>query len=143
MPAAVHVDGTARPQFVRREWTPRYYDVIEAFRDRTGTPAVTSFKLAGEPIVCSLEDALSTFLRRELDVHHVLERTDRDRGTGSRSSAPGRWTRSAKTRGSRLTRARDGRCPIVTCSYFIGDWTGCTLRSCRPGSTRGSYCHLS
>jgi predicted NodU family carbamoyl transferase len=82
MPATVHVDGTARPQFVRREWTPRYYDVIEAFRDRTGTPAVlnTSFNLAGEPIVCSPQDALSTFLRSELDVlvldDHVLERTE-------------------------------------------------------------------
>jgi carbamoyltransferase len=82
MPATVHVDGTARPQFVRREWTPRYYDVIEAFRDRTGTPAVlnTSFNLAGEPIVCSPEDALSTFLRSELDVlvldDHVLERPE-------------------------------------------------------------------
>jgi predicted NodU family carbamoyl transferase len=84
MPATVHVDGTARPQYVRREWTPRYYDVIEAFRDRTGTPAVlnTSFNLAGEPIVSSPEDALSTFMRSELDVlvldDHVLERTDRE-----------------------------------------------------------------
>jgi predicted NodU family carbamoyl transferase len=82
MPATVHVDGTARPQYVRREWTPRYYDVIEAFRDRTGTPAVlnTSFNLAGEPIVSSPEDAVSTFMRSELDVlvldDYVLERTD-------------------------------------------------------------------
>lgn len=69
---------------MRREWTPRYYEVIEAFRDRTGTPAVlnTSFNVAGEPIVCSPEDALSTFMRSELDVlvldDYVLERTDRE-----------------------------------------------------------------
>jgi len=70
MQATVHIDGTARPHFVDREQTPRYYDVIRAFRDRTGTPAVlnTSFNLAGEPIVCSPADAVATFLRSRLDV---------------------------------------------------------------------------
>ncbi|GAA1651810.1 carbamoyltransferase [Nonomuraea maheshkhaliensis] len=88
MPATVHVDGTARPQYVRRDRTPRYYDVIESFRDMTGTPAVlnTSFNLAGEPIVCSPEDALSTFMRSGLDVlvlgDHVLERTGQESAAG-------------------------------------------------------------
>ncbi|HEU5356621.1 MAG TPA: carbamoyltransferase C-terminal domain-containing protein [Actinocrinis sp.] len=81
MPATVHVDGSARPQYVRHDTTARYHDLIAAFRDLTGTPAVlnTSFNLAGEPIVCSPQDAVSTFLRSELDVlvldDHVIERT--------------------------------------------------------------------
>jgi carbamoyltransferase len=69
LPAAVHVDGSARPQTVR-PWQHRYRAVIEAFADRTGVPAVinTSFNLAGEPIVLSPEDAVDTFLRSGLDV---------------------------------------------------------------------------
>jgi len=67
--AAVHVDGSARPQIVR-QGQPRYHGVIRAFHERTGVPAVinTSFNLAGEPIVHSADDAISTFLRSELDV---------------------------------------------------------------------------
>jgi carbamoyltransferase len=70
IPAAVHVDGSARPQVVRREVSPRYWAVINAFRQRTGVPAVvnTSFNLAGEPNVFSAEDAVSTFSRGGLDV---------------------------------------------------------------------------
>jgi carbamoyltransferase len=68
-PAAVHVDGSARPQAVRPEQA-RYYETIDAFRERTGVPAVinTSFNLAGRPIVLSAEDAIDTFLQSELDV---------------------------------------------------------------------------
>jgi carbamoyltransferase len=69
LPAAVHVDGSARPQVVREEHG-RYYDVIRSFHERTGMPAVinTSFNLAGEPIVLSAHDAVEAFRRSELDV---------------------------------------------------------------------------
>ena len=69
LPAAVHVDGSARPQVVRQDQS-RYHGVINAFYERTGVPAVinTSFNLAGEPIVLSARDAISTFLRSDLDV---------------------------------------------------------------------------
>ncbi len=63
-PAVVHVDGTTRPQAVRREVNPVYYDLIKAFERRTGLGAVlnTSFNMHGEPIVCSPPaDALRTF----------------------------------------------------------------------------------
>lgn len=70
IPAAVHVDGTARPQVVRWATNPRLCRLIEAFRRRTGVPALinTSFNLAGEPNVFSPQDAVSTFLRSDLDV---------------------------------------------------------------------------
>ncbi|CAI1493787.1 Putative carbamoyl transferase, NodU family [Thermococcus nautili] len=69
-PAVVHVDGTTRPQAVRKEVNPSYYEVIKAFEKKTGIGAVlnTSFNMHGEPIVCSPEDALKTFRKAGLDV---------------------------------------------------------------------------
>ena len=69
-PAVVHVDGTTRPQVVRRGINPSYYEVIKSFERGTGLGAIlnTSFNMHGEPIVCSPEDALRTFKRAGLDV---------------------------------------------------------------------------
>ncbi len=69
-PAVVHVDGTTRPQAVRREVNPTYYEIIKAFERKTGLGAVlnTSFNMHGEPIVCSPADALKTFRNAGLDV---------------------------------------------------------------------------
>ena len=55
---------------LKREDNPGYYDIIAAFRERTGLGVVlnTSFNLHGEPIVESPEDAISTFLRSDIDV---------------------------------------------------------------------------
>lgn len=67
IPAVTHVDGTARPQLVDRATNPLYWGLIERFRVLTGIPLVvnTSFNLAGEPIVSSAADAMSTFRRSE------------------------------------------------------------------------------
>jgi carbamoyltransferase len=69
-PAIVHVDGSARPQPVTRELNERYYDLIAAFHRLTGVPIVlnTSFNAAGEPIVCTPQDALRTFNNTDLDL---------------------------------------------------------------------------
>ena len=68
-PAVVHVDGSARPQPVSRALNPPYYDLISAFERITGVPILlnTSFNDAGEPIVCTPQDALRTFLATDLD----------------------------------------------------------------------------
>ena len=65
----VHVDGSARPQTVRREQNPRYYDLLRAFERHAGVPMLlnTSFNAAGEPIVCSPEEAVKAFLAIGLD----------------------------------------------------------------------------
>jgi carbamoyltransferase len=70
VPATVHVDGSARPQAVSRATNPRYWRLIDGFRQRTGVPAVvnTSFNLAGEPIVHTPADAISSFRRSDIDV---------------------------------------------------------------------------
>jgi carbamoyltransferase len=67
--AAVHVDGSARVQSVRRDQNERYYDMIKSFAAKTGVPAVlnTSFNLKGEPIVNSPFDAIRTFYTSGLD----------------------------------------------------------------------------
>jgi carbamoyltransferase len=68
IPAVVHVDGTARPQLVDREANPRYWDLLKAFERKTGVPVLlnTSFNVQ-EPIVCTPEDAVRTFLATEVD----------------------------------------------------------------------------
>jgi carbamoyltransferase len=73
--AAVHIDGSARVQSVRRDQNERYYDLIQSFAARTGVPAVlnTSFNLKGEAIVNSPFDAIRTFYTSGLDAL-VLER---------------------------------------------------------------------
>ncbi|WP_297503538.1 carbamoyltransferase [Thermococcus sp.] len=69
-PAVIHIDNTTRPQAVRRKTNPMYYSIIKEFNKKTGLGAVlnTSFNIHGEPIVCSPEDALKTFMKAELDV---------------------------------------------------------------------------
>jgi carbamoyltransferase len=68
IPAVTHVDGSGRLQTVARRANPRYYRLIEAFRDLTGIPLVlnTSFN-ENEPIVCRPEEALECFLRTRMD----------------------------------------------------------------------------
>lgn len=67
--AVVHVDGSARPQSVQKDVNPLYWRLLTAFAARTGVPVLlnTSFNVRGEPIVCSPEDALRTFLSSGLD----------------------------------------------------------------------------
>ncbi len=68
-PAAVHVDGTARPQLVRREVNPGYYDILAEYEKLSGIPSLinTSFNMHEEPIVCTPEDAIRAFLQGNLD----------------------------------------------------------------------------
>ena len=70
VPAITHVDYSARIQTVRRETSPLYYDIIEAFYRKTGCPVIvnTSFNVRGEPIVCTPEDAYRCFMRTQMDV---------------------------------------------------------------------------
>jgi carbamoyltransferase len=68
-PAAVHVDGTARPQIIRREDNPGFYAIVEEYYGLTGIPTLinTSFNMHEEPIVCTPEDAVRAFLEGNLD----------------------------------------------------------------------------
>lgn len=69
LPAITHVDGTARLQTVDRDANPAYHALIEAFEARTGVPVVlnTSFNYAGQPIVCTPQEAVYTFAGTGMD----------------------------------------------------------------------------
>lgn len=69
IPAVTHVDGSGRLQTVYRHSNPRYYNLIEAFHQKTGIPIVlnTSFN-ENEPIVSTPQEALDCFLRTKMDV---------------------------------------------------------------------------
>jgi carbamoyltransferase len=70
IPAVVHVDGTARPQIVKRNLTPLYWESIDEFRKITNIPVVinTSFNVHEEPINCSLSDSISALKRKSVDI---------------------------------------------------------------------------
>jgi carbamoyltransferase len=68
-PAAVHVDGTARPQLVSAESNPSFYRILTEYYRLTGIPSLinTSFNMHEEPIVCTPDDAVRAFLQGNLD----------------------------------------------------------------------------
>jgi carbamoyltransferase len=70
IPAVTHVDYSARIQTVHHETHPLYYQLLQAFKARTGCPVLvnTSFNVRGEPIVCSPEDAFRCFMGTGLDL---------------------------------------------------------------------------
>ncbi len=85
IPAVTHVDYSARIQTVRRETNPVYWDIIDAFRKKTGCPVIvnTSFNVRGEPIVCTPMDSYRCFMRTEMDFlvleNFVLDKKDQPR----------------------------------------------------------------
>ena len=70
LPAITHVDYSARIQTVSQKTNPRYYNLINAFKQITGCPTIvnTSFNVRGEPIVCTPQDAYKCFMRTEMDI---------------------------------------------------------------------------
>ena len=69
LPGAIHVDGTARVQFVSHNDNPRYFELIRCVKDLTGFGVIlnTSFNKHGRTIVETPEDALDDFLDTNLD----------------------------------------------------------------------------
>ncbi len=82
LPAVMHVDGSARVQTVACHTNRRFAELLRHFHGRTGCPILlnTSFNLRGEPIVCSVTDAISTFGRSKIDLlvldDFVIDRAD-------------------------------------------------------------------
>ena len=69
IPSVTHLDFSARIQTVHKETNVRYWELINAFKQKTGFGLVvnTSFNVRGEPIVCTPEDAYRCFMRTEMD----------------------------------------------------------------------------
>ena len=64
----VHEDGTSRAQVLKREYNPRYYDMMKALEVLTGNGVSlnTSLNRRGEPMICSPTDALNMFFGSDL-----------------------------------------------------------------------------
>ncbi len=69
LPSITHIDFSARIQTVHEDTNPRYYQLIDAFKQLTGYGVIvnTSFNVRGEPIVCTPNDAYRCFMRTEMD----------------------------------------------------------------------------
>ena len=72
--SVTHVDYSARIQSVNKKTNPAYWNLINAFKEKTGFALLvnTSFNVRGEPIVCTPSDAYRCFMRTEMD-YLVLE----------------------------------------------------------------------
>jgi len=68
--AVTHVDNSARIQTVHQDTNPKFYELIKAFKQLTGSSVLvnTSFNVRGEPIVCTPMDAYKCFMRTNMDV---------------------------------------------------------------------------
>ncbi len=69
IPAVVHVDGSARPQTIRRDDNPLYYDIVQGFAAASGLPVLvnTSFNVHEEPIVNSPAECGKALLDGRID----------------------------------------------------------------------------
>ena len=70
IPAVTHVDYSARVQTVHQETNPRYYKLLQKFKEITGCSVLvnTSFNIRGEPIVCTVKDAFRCFMGTNIDI---------------------------------------------------------------------------
>lgn len=62
-------DKSCRPQFVEKDWNPRYHHMLKCYEEMTGEGGIlnTSFNLHGDPVVCSPADAIYTYNNSALD----------------------------------------------------------------------------
>ena len=75
IPCVIHRDGSCRIQTVTQKQNLHYYKLIKAFHAISNVPIVlnTSFNLAGEPIVESVDDAFRTFNNSKIDFLYFPE----------------------------------------------------------------------
>jgi carbamoyltransferase len=78
VPAIIHVDGTCRVQTVTQDQNLHYYNLIDEFYKQTEVPILfnTSFNLAGDPLVETMEDAFDTLRRSDIRYLYLPERNE-------------------------------------------------------------------
>jgi carbamoyltransferase len=75
IPSVSHVDDTCRVQTVTQDQNKHFYNLIKDFKQITGVPVLfnTSFNLAGEPLVETIDDAIKTLFNSKLKYLYVPE----------------------------------------------------------------------
>ena len=75
IPAILHIDGTCRIQTVTSKQNKNYYDLISEFHKLTGVPILfnTSFNLAGDTMVETIEDAFRTVRNSDINYMYLPE----------------------------------------------------------------------
>lgn len=75
IPSVIHVDGTCRIQTVTEEQNEHYYKLISAFEKLSEVPILfnTSFNLGGEPLVETIEDAIDTLKKSDIEYMYLPE----------------------------------------------------------------------
>jgi carbamoyltransferase len=75
IPNITHVDGTCRIQTLKKEQNPNYYKLIEEFYRLTEVPILfnTSFNLAGDTIVETIDDAFNTLRNSQIEYMYLPE----------------------------------------------------------------------
>ena len=70
IPAVVHADFTLRPQLVKKEFNPKFWELIHAFGNLTGEYVLlnTSMNIMGEPIVNHPREAIRCFFDSGIDL---------------------------------------------------------------------------
>jgi len=70
LPAVTHADGSARVQTVDKNTNKKFWNLLYAFYELTGSPVLvnTSFNVRGEPIVCTPQQAIDCFLHTGMDI---------------------------------------------------------------------------
>lgn len=69
IPAVVHVDGTLRPQLVKKSINEKYWNIINEFGQITGEYCIlnTSFNIKCEPIINHPKEAIACFFNNGID----------------------------------------------------------------------------
>ncbi len=75
IPCVIHLDGSCRIQTVTQKQNLHYYNLIQEFFKLSGVPMIlnTSFNLAGEPIVETVDDAFRSFANSRIDFLYFPE----------------------------------------------------------------------
>jgi carbamoyltransferase len=73
LPAITHFDGSARVQTVDPVHNPAFHQFLMHLKQRTGVPVVlnTSYNVNHQPIVCTEEEAIATFIEMEIDALYI------------------------------------------------------------------------
>jgi carbamoyltransferase len=120
--AVTHLDGTARVQTVTRESNALFWSLLDRFGELTGFPILlnTSFNNNVEPIVDSIDDAITCFLTTGLDFLVIGERLIRKRATAL--DADSAWSRGFIPRFAREQKLLK-RYQFDTSGNLIPAWT--------------------